>query len=94
VTGQAWSGAAAHRAGCWSKIPADLEPRLARARKGLVASFVSGVLKDRAAVSAAISAAWSNGQTKGQITKLKLLQPQMCGRGKLDLPQARLIDSA
>jgi transposase len=34
---------------------------------------------------------WSNGQTEGQITKLKLVKRQMYGRGKLDLLQARLI---
>jgi transposase len=53
---------------------ADLEPWLARARPGLVASFASGVIKDKAAVSAAISSSWSNGQTEGQITKLQARQ--------------------
>lgn len=33
----------------------------------------------------------SNGQTEGQITKLKLVKRQMYGRAKLDLLQARLI---
>ncbi|AHG49023.1 hypothetical protein RLEG12_08770 (plasmid) [Rhizobium leguminosarum bv. trifolii CB782] len=33
----------------------------------------------------------TNGQTEGQITKLELVKRQMYGRGKLDLPQARLI---
>ena len=32
-----------------------------------------------------------NGQTEGQITKLKLVKRQMYGRGKLDLLQARLV---
>jgi transposase len=50
-----------------------------------------GVVKDRAAVSAAIASPWSNGQTEGQITKLKLVKRQMYGRGKLDLLQARVI---
>ena len=43
------------------------------------------------AVGAAIAEPWSNGQTEGQITKLKLVKRQMYGRGKLDLLQARLI---
>jgi transposase len=43
------------------------------------------------AVSAAITTSWSNGQTEGQITKLKLVKRQMYGRAKLDLLQARLI---
>ncbi len=57
----------------------------------LVASFASGVLKDREAISAAITSPWSNGQTEGQITKLKLVKRQMYARGKLDLLQARVI---
>lgn len=68
-----------------------LDPWLERARSSLVASFATGVLKDKAAVAAAITSPWSNGQTDGQITKLKLVKRQMYGRGKLDLLQARLI---
>jgi RAB protein geranylgeranyltransferase component A len=52
------------------KSLADLEPWLERARSSLVASFANGVIKDQAAVSAAITSHWSNGQTEGQITKL------------------------
>jgi transposase len=63
----------------------DLEPWLERARSSLVASFASGVVKDQAAVAAAITSPWSNGPTDGQITKLKLVKRQMYGRGKLDL---------
>jgi transposase len=42
-------------------------------------------------VAAAVSAPWSNGQTEGQISKLKLVKRQMYGRGKLDLLQARVV---
>jgi transposase len=73
------------------KSLADLEPWLERARLSLVAAFANGVAKDRAAVSAAVSSPWSNGQTEGQITKLKLVKRQMYGRGKIDLLQARVI---
>lgn len=73
------------------KTLADLEPWLEHARSSLVASFAAGVLKDREAVSAAVSLPWSNGQTEGQITKLKLVKRQMYGRGKIDLLQARVI---
>jgi predicted nuclease of restriction endonuclease-like (RecB) superfamily len=52
---------------------------------------LTNFVKDRAAVSAAIASPWSNGQTEGQITKLKLVKRQMYGRGKLDLLQARVI---
>ena len=51
-------------------------------------------MKDQAAVAAAITSAWSNGQTEGQITKLKLVKRQMYGRGKLDLLQARVVGPA
>ena len=73
------------------KIADDLEPWIISASKSLVASFASGILRDRAAVQAAITQPWSNGQTEGQITKLKLVKRQMYGRGKLDLLQARLM---
>jgi transposase len=65
-----------------SKATADFSDWIARARATLVASFASGVVKDEAAVRAAIELPWSNGQTEGQITKLKLIKRQMYGRGK------------
>lgn len=71
-----------------------LEPWLERAGSSLVASFARGVLKDKAAVAAAITSPWSNGQAEGQITKPKLVKRQMYGRGKLDLLQARVIGTA
>jgi len=73
---------------------ADLKPWLARSQASLVASFAAGVTKDLAAVAAAISLPWSNGQTEGQVTKLKLVKRQMYGRGKIDLLQARVIGAA
>ena len=82
---------AAFQAMIRKKSLADLDTWLERARSGLVASFANGVVRDRAAVSAAISSPWSNGQTEGQITKLKLVKRQMYGRGKIDLLQARVI---
>lgn len=76
------------------KAEAELSPWIERGRESLVASFVSGVVKDEAAVRAAIALPWSNGQTEGQITKLKLVKRQMYGRAKIDLLQARLIGAA
>ncbi len=73
------------------KSQPSLDPWLDRARTSLVASFANGITKDRDAVSAAIDLPWSNGQTEGQITKLKLVKRQMYGRGKLDLLQARML---
>jgi len=67
------------------KSQPHLDPWLDRARASLVASFANGVIRDKAAVEAAIDLPWSNGQTEGQITKLKLVKRQMYSRGKLDL---------
>jgi transposase len=82
---------AAFQAMVRNKTDADLATWIAVARGSLVASFASGVVKDEAAVRAAIALPWSNGQTEGQITKLKLVKRQMYGRAKIDLLQARLI---
>ena len=60
----------------------------------LLASFASGIGRDRAEVRAAIVEPWPNGQTEGRITKLKLSKRQMYGRGKFDLLQARLVGAA
>jgi transposase len=50
-----------------------------------------GVVNDEKAVGAAMTSSWSNGQTEGQITGLKLVKRQIYGRGKIDLLQARMI---
>jgi transposase len=73
------------------RASAVLDQWLGAARESLVYSFANGLSKDIDAVRAAIELPWSNGQTEGQITKLKLVKRQMYGRGKLDLLEARLI---
>jgi transposase len=59
-----------------------------------LAAFTRGIIADRAAVNAAITKPWSNRQTEGQITKLKLVKRQMYGRANLDLLRARLVSVA
>ena len=61
------------------------------ASASLLASFGKGIVADLAAVKAALTEPWSNGQTKGQITKLKLVKRQTYGRARLDLLRARLV---
>ena len=73
-----------------SKSAVKLDDWLGTAKKSLVGSFASGVEKDIDAVCNAIISPWSNRQTEGQITGLKLIKRQMYGRAKLDLLQARL----
>ena len=70
---------------------APLIPWLSSAAASPIASFARGIARDEAAVRAAITSPWSNGQAEGQITKLKLVKRQMYGRGKLDLLEARLV---
>jgi transposase len=73
------------------KAEIALEPWIDESKRSLIASFATGIVKDKAAVHAAIMQPWSNGQVEAQITKLKLVKRQMYGRAKLDLLQARLI---
>ncbi len=68
-----------------------LPHRLAETGNSLRASFGKGITADLAAVTAALTEPWSNGQAKGQITKLKLVKRQMYGRARLDLLRARLV---
>jgi transposase len=63
---------------------AGLDAWLDEASAGPMASFARGLRDDQSAVAAALSLPWSNGQTEGQITKLKLVKRQMYGRAKLD----------
>jgi transposase len=64
---------------------------ITEAAASMLASFAKGIMTDLAAVTAALTEPWSNGQTEGQITKLKLVKRQMYGRGKFDLLRARLV---
>ena len=79
-----------------TKAASELDSWIEQAKVSLIAPLARGVAKDVAAIRAAITEAWSNGQTKGQITRLKLVKRQMYGRAKLDLDllEARLIGAA
>jgi transposase len=56
--------------------------------------FAQGLTKDRAAVRAGLSVDYSNGQTEGQILRLKLIRRSMYGRGKFDLLERRVLEAA
>jgi transposase len=71
-----------------------LDPWIADAEPSLIASFVRGVVRDKAAIRAAIGEPWSNGQTEGQVNKLKMVKRQMYGRAKINLLEARLLGAA
>ncbi len=49
-------------------------------------NFVKGLRRDEAA-----SSEWSNGQTEGQVNRLKMLNRQMYGRANFDLLRLRVL---
>lgn len=59
-----------------------------------IRSFALGLKSDEAAMKAALSLEWSNGQVEGQINRLKTLKRQMYGRGSLGLLRKRILLSA
>ncbi len=56
-----------------------------------VETFATGLAQDGAAVRAALTTPWSNAQSEGQITKLKLLKRQRYGRANFDLLRRRVL---
>jgi transposase len=73
---------------------AALDGWLAQAREsGLskLVRFAKGIEQDLAAVRAALELPWSNGQTEGQINRLKAIKRQMFGRAGFDLLRARVM---
>lgn len=54
-------------------------------------TFAVGLVADRAAVEAALSLSWSNGQTEGQVNRLKFIKRQGYGRASFDLLKARVV---
>jgi len=56
-----------------TKDDTELRAWIGDAMASPIASFAVGIRADQAAVAAAMTQPWSNGQTEGQITKLKLV---------------------
>lgn len=73
----------------------DLSDWIARASAATVIPeirrFAIGLLADLRAINAALTLPWSNGQTEGQVNRLKLLKREMYGRAKLDLLNQRFL---
>jgi transposase len=77
--------------------PRRLDTWLARAQQSSsveLQGFASGIKRDYAAVKAALSLPWSQGQVEGQITRLKLLKRQMYGRARFELLRSRVLRRA
>jgi transposase len=47
--------------------------------------------KDYAAVKAALTYEWSQGQVEGQVNRLKLIKREMYGRANFDLLRKKVI---
>ncbi len=55
------------------------------------ATFVRGLLSDKAAVAAALTYEWSNGPTEGHVNRLKFIKRQGYGRAGFDLLKRRVL---
>jgi len=56
-----------------------------------LSQFANGLVSDINAVRAALELPWSNGQTEGQVNRLKLVKRQMYGRANFDLLRKRFL---
>ncbi len=77
--------------------PAALAPWLDAALASGLPEFVSlahGLSRDGAAVQAALSTPWSQGQVEGQVTRIKLIKRSMYGRCNFDLLRLRVLHRA
>lgn len=74
--------------------PDDLDTWIAMARSTVLKSFASGLQRDLAAVRAALSLPWSTSPVEGQISRLKMIKRQMCGRAGFDLLRQRVLAAA
>ena len=59
-----------------------------------IARFARKARRDEAAIAAGCTLPWSNGQTEGQITRLKAIKRGMYGRARFDLLRLRALYAA
>lgn len=59
-----------------------------------IKGFAAKLIQDLDAVIAGIELPWSQGQTEGQVTRLKFIRRQMYGRGDFDLLRKRVLRAA
>jgi transposase len=73
---------------------ADLDTWLTQAEKSGLPEFkklANGIRQDYAAVKAAMSSEWSNGQVEAQVNCLKLQKRLVFGRANFDLLRLRVL---
>jgi transposase len=76
---------------------ADLNTWLAEADASgvpVIETFAAGLRGDRSAIDAALTTPWSNGQTEGQVNRLKLIKRQMFGHASFELLRRRVLLAA
>jgi transposase len=56
-----------------------------------MSNFALGLREDQDAVKNALRYSWSNGQTEGHVTRLKMIKRQMYGRANFDLLRIRIL---
>jgi transposase len=59
-----------------------------------LSAVARGMWLDRQAIEAAVATAWSQGQTEGQVNRLKVIKRGMYGRAKFDLLRQRVLHAA
>ena len=75
------------------RLPAWLD-RAAASGVDELTRFAGKLRADQDAVQAGLTLRWSNGQTEGQVTKVKLVKRQGYGRAKVDLLRKRVLRAA
>ena len=73
-----------------------LDPWLQKAEGSEIEEFVrfaASLRTDYAAVKAALTYSWSNGQVEGQVNRLKLIKREMYGRSNFELLRKRVLPS-
>ena len=56
-----------------------------------LSSFASGLRSDYSAVLAALKTGWNNGQTEGQVNRLKMIKRTMFGRASFKLLRLKVL---
>ena len=75
------------------KFEGWLEEALSRGVKGFE-TFAIGLRREQPAVEAALSLPYSNGQTEGQVNRLRMIKRQMYGRASFELLRRRFLGVA
>lgn len=79
-----------------NRQPQALKPWLQEVKESGISAlnrFANGIQRDLLAVKNALSLPWSQGQTEGQVNRLKLIKRTMYGRANFDLLRKRVLGS-